>query len=233
MPTHNLRMEEFSMKKLLFISAILAAVTVGAFAADPIGIDVGSDINFDGVNTDLVADMNPFIAYKHNVAGISAKATLSYDFPIYQDFLIDEGTFQAKVYGSKTFSLSDTLSLTPGLTVRYYYNTALDEDQSKFRLDPEATLGYGKFYTLLVGKTTLVPDSAFTLYVEEGTSIGAFSPYVYFDYNISPDAELGDIGLGVAYGWKAWTFVADGSFYGFKDDEDLTYYQSFQVKYSF
>lgn len=235
MPTHNLRMEEFSMKKLLFISAILAAVTVGAFAADPIGVEVGTEIGISGfeADSDLAASLKPFVAYKRTVAGIDGKATLSYGFPAYEDFKADKGTIGAKVYGSKSFTLNETFTLTPGLTVRYTYDTVAEEDESTFGIDPEATLGYGKFYTLLTGITTFVPDSKFTLYVEEGASFGAISPYVYTDYAISPDAKFADFGLGVVYGWKAWTFYADGSWSGFGDDEDVTYYQLLKVKYSF
>jgi hypothetical protein len=235
MPTHNLRMEEFSMKKLVIGSLLAAIAAFAVSAAEPIGMEVGVDFGIFGfeADSDLGATAKPFAAYKHNFAGVDTKTTLSYDFPIYKDFLADEGTFGAKVYGTKSFTLSDTLSLTPGLTVRYAYNTALDDDQSKFGIEPEATLGYGKFYTLLSAPIYFVPDSAFDLYLEEGGSFGAVSPYLYGQYAINPDAKLAAIGWGVSYAWKAWTFLADGSWGGFGDDEDVAYYQLLRVKYSF
>jgi hypothetical protein len=221
------------MKKLLLATLLLAAAAFSVSAADPIGVEVGTDVKIFGFESDLGVSAKPFVAYKRTVAGIDGKATLSYGYPVYEDFLIDEGTIGVKVYGSKTFTLNDTFTLTPGLTVAYGYDTAAEEDESSFELDPEVTLAYGKFYTLLTGITGLVPESTFTLYVEEGTSIGAFSPYVFLDYAISPDVEFADFGLGASYGWNAWTFLAEGSFSGFGDDEDVAYAQLLKVKYSF
>lgn len=223
------------MKKLFIVSLLVAVAAFSASAAEPIGVEVGVDFGIYGfeADSDLGATAKPFAAYKHNFAGVDTKTTLSYDFPIYEDFLADEGTFGAKVYGSKSFTLNETFSLTPGLTVRYSYNTALDDDQSKFGIEPEATLGYSKYYTLLSAPITLTPDSTFDLYLEEGGSFGAFSPYVYGQYAFNPDSKLAAIGFGVSYGWKAWTFLADGSWSGFGDGEDVAYYQLLRVKYSF
>jgi hypothetical protein len=235
MPTHNLRMEEFSMKKLLIVSLLAAVAAFGVSAAEPLGVEVGVDFGISGfeADSDLGATAKPFAAYKRNFAGVDTKTTLSYDFPVYEDFKADKGTFGAKVYGSKSFTLNETFTLTPGLTVRYSYDTAKDDDQSKFGIDPEATLGYGKYYTLLQGIATFVPDSTFDLYLEEGGSFGAFSPYVYGQYAFNPDSELAYLGFGVSYSVKAWTFLADGSWGGFGDGDDVAYSQLLRVKYSF
>jgi hypothetical protein len=226
-------MEELRMKKVLIGSILAAAVAFGVSAAEPIGIDVGVDVTIDGFESDadLGVSLKPSVAYKRSISGIDAKATLSYSFPVYEE--VDDGVIGTKLYGSKAFALSDTFTLTPGLTVHYTYNTALDEDQSGFGIEPEATLAYGNFYTLLTVPYFFVPDTAVDIYLEEGASFGAVSPYVYGDYAFEPDAKLASIGLGATYAWNAWTFGFDSSWSGFGDDEDVAFTQVLKVKYSF
>lgn len=217
------------MKKLLLGSLLTAALAFGLSAAEPIGIDLGLEVGLYGFETDLGASLKPSVAYNRTVAGIDGSVTLSYDFPVYQD--VSEGVLGFELYGSKSFALSDTLSLVPGLTVSYGYDTAIDEDQSSFGIEPEATLNYGAFYTLVSAPIAFVPDSAFDLYLEEGGTFGPISAYVSADYAISPDAKFSTLGFGLEYPVAAWTFGADGALSGF--DDEIVYAQTLSVKYSF
>lgn len=217
------------MKKLLLGSLLSAVLVFVLSAAEPIGIDLGLDLGLYGFESDLGASLKPSVAYNRTVVGIDGSLTFSYDFPVYEE--VSEGVLGFELYGSKTFSLSDSLSLVPGLNVWYTYDTALDEDQAGFGVTPEATLNYGNFYTLVSMSIAFVPDSATGLYLEEGGSFGPVSAYVSAEYAVSPDADFSTLGFGGEYSLGAWTFGADGSLSGF--DDEVVYAQTLRVKYSF
>jgi hypothetical protein len=219
------------MKKLLLGSLLAVVAAFGLSAAEPIGIDLGLDVGIYGFESDIGLSLDPSIAYNRTVAGIDASATLDYAFPIYEEYV--DGVIGLELYGSKSFALSDTLNVVPGLTIAYAYDTNAEEDESSFGIEPEATLEYGNYYGLLSLPIGFVPDSAFDIYLEVGGSFGDLSAYVSGDYAVSPDAQLAAIGLGVEYPYKAFTFGADGEFTGFGEDEDVVYAQTLSVTYSF
>ncbi len=219
------------MKKLLLGSLLAATVAFGLSAAEPIGIDLGLDIGISGFESDIGVSLDPSIAYNRTVAGIDASVTLDYDFPVYEEYV--DGTIGLELYGSKSFALSDSLTLVPGLTLAYAFDTNAEEDESSFGIEPEATLEYGAYYTLVSVPIAFVPDSAFDLYIEEGGSFGDLSAYVSAGIAISPDAKFSTIGFGVEYPVGAWTFGADGELSGFGADEDVVYAQTLSVGYSF
>lgn len=219
------------MKKLIIGSLLTAVAVFGLSAAEPIGIDLGLDIGIYGFESDIGVALDPSITYNRTVAGIDASVTLDYAFPIYEEYV--DGVIGLELYGSKSFALSDTLNLVPGLTIAYAYDTNAEDDESSFGIEPEATLEFGNYYALLSLPQAFVPDSATDIYLELGAGFGELSAYVSGDYAIAPDAQLASIGFGVEYPFGAWTFGADGELSGFGDEEDVVYGQTLSVTYSF
>lgn len=250
------------MKKLTLALLVLAAaaLTVGA---EELGIEVGTDVTAGTLLSETAVTAAPYAAYSTAVAEIDLSAEVGLDLTLSPDFSADDAyleLYAAKALAlSEAFTLTPELTVTntlylensdyelsmePGATAEYgMFTTYLSlpmtlpvgvTEDLYLGLYAEEYISFGDFGITLDASLDLVPDYVFS-------NFEIFADYAMGDLSLSggvtiavePEVALDNINWEVSYALGALSLGLSGDIYGFGEDQDMDYDQTFSVGYAF
>jgi hypothetical protein len=210
------------MKKLALV-LVVAAASVFAVGAEPVGIDVGSEVYISGLAAgDTGLAISPWIGTgKIAIPQIDTYLTLGADVTFVQDYNFDDVYVQGDF--GKTFKISDTLAVTPTLSLFYTAAFFDGETTNIYTIRPNVAVATGKFKTTVYLPIDITSeDTTSKIRIREATSFGDLGVYGQLDYAISPDAKLANIKIDATYPVSGITLEAATIFSGFDTDLALT-----------
>lgn len=215
------------MKKLALVF-VVAAASVFAVNAEPLGIDVGVDIGVNGLTADEIGlSASPWIGYGTALGGLDVYFTLGYDATVTPDFNSDDVYLDIGL--SKSFG-----DLTAALAIT---NTLYLGDAGGYGLDLEPSVSYAiGDLTLGAALPMAMPfdyykDFTLGLGVSADYAVGDLGLGAYADFSVSPDFSFDDVGVTVSYPLAGISFGLDACFSGF--DTELGVDLTISASYSF
>ncbi len=199
------------MKKFAFAFAV-AAASVFALNAEPVGIDVGSDFTFSGLGSDTVGvSASPWVGYAAKIAGIDPYFTAGVDMTLVDAFSFDDVYIEVTI--EKSFDLAKALSLDTSFDVTDTIGLG-DTTTNEIAIEPVLTFNYALSDSLTLSAIldftdtiTMADETTNAVSGEPGLAFaaGAYTTTLTFPMDISPDfsyslcldesASFGDLSL--------------------------------------